>query len=106
MHETIPGRHEKVLHENRALVPVDDLRCDPIRSKRSDEPSIANRGGSLHNGAPFADDRSIETTPLVEIGPSKVDFTKIASVVHVKEERVQVVGEADAWNGQYVLSST
>lgn len=102
MHETVPRRHKQVLHEDGALVPVDDLRRDAIGAEWPDEATVPNGGRSLDHRTALADNHSVETAAFVEVGARKVDFTQVSSIVHVEEQRVQVGGETDTWADRYI----
>lgn len=43
-------------------------------------------------------DVGVDTSAVVEVEPSKVQLSDVASVVHVAEEDVHILGCAKSWN--------
>jgi len=64
--------------------------------KGADEAAVADGGRSLKNRTAHPCDGAIQIGPLVKIHAGKVQFTKVSSVVHVVQQSVHIVGQAES----------
>lgn len=61
----------------------------------SDKSAITYGSCALKNGATFPFYGAIQICALVKIHACKIQFTQIARIVHVVEQPIDVVGEAE-----------
>lgn len=76
------------------------LRRDLVTGEYPDVATIPDGGRSLQNLPALAQHLPVETGALEEVGACKVQFPEVAAVVHVIQERVNVVRETGAWTGE------
>lgn len=91
----VGGGDEAVLRVDVGAIPIDDARRISIRGEQLDEAPVPD-GGSAHvDGAAAVPNFAPQASPLVEVGAREVQIAKVASVVQVEEQVVDVRGEAD-----------
>jgi hypothetical protein len=61
--------------------------------ERLQEPSVADGGGGLDHSPSSTLDAGVQAGPLVEVHPGEVQLTEVPRVVHVVQQRVNVVQE-------------
>lgn len=66
----------------------------------SDEASIAYGRSTLENRSAQPGDGAIQLGPLIEVDAGKVQFPKIAGIIHVIEQGVHIGAQADACSSQ------
>lgn len=118
--ELIRGSQKTMLHKQRLLVPVDDLGrliwrqirlgLDPSiptyprdnleAMEGSDEATIAYGSCTLKHRSAQSGNGAIQLSSLVEVDAGKVQFPKIAGIIHVIEQGVHIGAQADACRGR------
>ena len=74
------------------------LWCNFKNWEGPDEASVSDGAGALHHSATFLSDLPVQAGTLIEVHSGKIQFPKIASVIHVIQKCVDIRGDADAWN--------
>lgn len=63
--------------------------------KGANEATVAYGGRPLENGTAHSRDGAVQVGPLVKVHAGEVQLAEVASVVHVVQQSVHIVGEAE-----------
>lgn len=78
-----------------------------VRGEYRYGPSVPNTRSSLQDMTVDCLDVSVDASPVIEMEPREVQFTDEASVVHVPEEDVHILGCAKPCKkGQFLTTNT
>lgn len=95
-YESIRKGNKLLLQVNGLVVPPDQLGLNLVRMENGYGAAVANTAGSLDGTAASVPDALIESSEGVEMEAGKVQFAKIAGVVHVPDKDVHVLRGAQS----------
>lgn len=93
-HEAIGQRDELLLQVDGLLVPPHQLGGDLVRMEDGNGAAIPNAAGSLDGATLAVTDPLVQPRQGVEMEAGKVQLAQVASVVHVPDEDVHILGGA------------
>lgn len=96
---------ELVLDENAFFIPKNNFCGELEGLEESDVSSEPDISSSEKNLTFLASDDFVQTRSDVEINSGEIDFSKVASVVHVREDHVDVFRRANSWNFKALISA-
>lgn len=65
--------------------------------ERPDEATVAYGGRPLEHGTAHSRYGAVETRPLVKVHPGKVQLPEVSGIVHVIQQSVHIVTEAQSY---------
>lgn len=74
------------------------LWCNFKHREGPDETAVSDGARALHHRTTFLPYLLVQSGSLIEVHSGKIEFSEVASIVHVVQKCVDICGNADAWN--------
>lgn len=96
-HESIAQRYELLFQIDCFLVPPNQFRFDFVETENWNRLAVTNAWCSLNSSAFLLANGFIQSSQSVIMETGKVQFSQVASIVHVTNEYIDILCGANTW---------